>query len=129
MKIRSGFVSNSSSSSFVLKLIKDDEDVCPHCGRGDKDLLTYLRASSTYSDHPCDNKCGIRAVGKDEVVKYMRDAVDYWDVPAGFMAKLEKMSNRDRLVVITVGRGSGECDEVHRREYAGQLKILAENGD
>lgn len=34
MKLRNGFVSNSSSSSFIIAF-KDKADVCAHCGRGD----------------------------------------------------------------------------------------------
>lgn len=39
MKIRSGFVSNSSSTSFIVGLRKKKSEPCPHCGRSDPDFI------------------------------------------------------------------------------------------
>ena len=47
MKIRNGFVSNSSSSSFLIGIKKDfEEDICPHCGRRDKSVMSMINESS-----------------------------------------------------------------------------------
>ena len=49
MKIRNGFVSNSSSSSFVVAYKSGDP--CPHCGRKDIDMVEFFdRMDRTYSD-------------------------------------------------------------------------------
>jgi len=45
MKIRAGFVSNSSSSSYII-CVRDKNDVCPHCGRSDLDIEDYFSMTS-----------------------------------------------------------------------------------
>jgi hypothetical protein len=42
MKFRSGFVSNSSSSSFVIAIDESKFDVCPHCKRRDPTVLELI---------------------------------------------------------------------------------------
>jgi hypothetical protein len=49
MKTRQGFVSNSSSSSFVIAL-RPDSDVCPHCGRSDPNFMDIVEAIGARSD-------------------------------------------------------------------------------
>lgn len=49
MKQRKGFVSNSSSSSFIIAY--EPSLTCPHCGRSDVDFADMIRASSdSYED-------------------------------------------------------------------------------
>jgi len=48
MKTRNGFVSNSSSSSFIIAI--KSGDVCPHCGRKDPDILDFMKNGSLMSD-------------------------------------------------------------------------------
>jgi hypothetical protein len=49
MKTRNGFVSNSSSTSFVIAY-KNGEP-CPHCGRSDPDWADFFKEKSeTFSD-------------------------------------------------------------------------------
>jgi hypothetical protein len=50
MKVRMGFVSNSSSSSYIIR-IRDKSEVCPHCGRSDADIEDFFHnASYDYGD-------------------------------------------------------------------------------
>ena len=47
MKARIGFVSNSSTSSFILGIFGVPEP-CPHCGRGGTDLVKFLETHDHY---------------------------------------------------------------------------------
>jgi hypothetical protein len=51
MKVRTGFVSNSSSSSFIIAFNeKDLDERCPHCGRKDLNIFDIIERESQYDD-------------------------------------------------------------------------------
>ena len=47
MKLRNSFVSNSSSSSYIIGIINDSNEPCPHCGRQDPSLINMLKRTNT----------------------------------------------------------------------------------
>ena len=49
MKIRNGFVSNSSSASFIVAVKQGDK--CPHCGRTDVDFLDLVEKMGAKADY------------------------------------------------------------------------------
>ena len=49
MKAREGFVSNSSSTSFIVA-VRKDINACPHCGRKDPDILELIEQMSYTND-------------------------------------------------------------------------------
>jgi len=75
MKIRNSFVSNSSSSSFIIAF--DKGDVCEHCGRGEN-FLTRFSRDTCGGDVPT-----LYAKGKDEVLKELRGFVDETMIEVG----------------------------------------------
>jgi Mg2+ and Co2+ transporter CorA len=66
VKIRTGFVSNSSSSSFIIFIKESDQ--CPHCGRMDGNFLAMLQEG--YGGDDADH---ISASGFDEIMDNLRD--------------------------------------------------------
>jgi hypothetical protein len=66
MKLRSGFVSNSSSSSFIIAF-KEDRTPCPTCGRCDPgiDLIRNRLNDSSQGGWECDGYTNVRQYIKD----------------------------------------------------------------
>jgi sarcosine oxidase delta subunit len=71
MKTRNGFVSNSSSSSFIIA-IKQTNVPCPHCGRRDPNFLDMVEKSSDWDDNRID------ARETEETLKYIEDNEKGW---------------------------------------------------
>ena len=73
MKIRHGFVSNSSSSSFIIAY--RGSKPCSHCGRSDHDLKNAIE-QATMSNYD-DNE--LYADGLDETIAYLEKEEMYLD--------------------------------------------------
>ena len=125
MKIRRSFVSNSSTSSFVIAFKDADLDKCPHCGRSDVspvDLVQRGDNSLTWLATPEDSESLLTKWGKEEVkckgeINVAQYDVDHtpkkrdetqcrnrfaYDTPkyrlANLKNRLEFLQNRTRLV-------------------------------
>ena len=93
MKIRSGFVSNSSSSSFIIAV--GEPNKCEHCGRSDIDIIDMINnMSGGYEETE------IEAVGKDNVLKH---AADWWcdDIFKQLKQKIQDYKG-DRIYLISI---------------------------
>lgn len=69
MKTRNGFVSNSSSSSFIIAVANGEP--CEHCGRSDPDIIDMIERVENY-----DFETDVDAVGKENVIAYMKE--NWW---------------------------------------------------
>jgi N-methylhydantoinase B/oxoprolinase/acetone carboxylase alpha subunit len=116
VKIRNGFVSNSSSSSFVIALCS--KDVCPTCGRGSHDLLSMAERDGDYETEVAWNKLG-KDVDKTDLV----DDYDY-QYMADYIDKVLKYASENpeaRMAKIT-------CSD-HNRTLTDEINYQAQDGN
>ena len=106
MKTRSGFVSNSSSSSFVLALRKTNP--CPHCGRSDPNFLDMIRTrGAEISDDNMVTSEGIEKVLADvksylvdpNELTQMRTALKLYSDDEIWVVASISLSNHDEVLV------------------------------
>jgi hypothetical protein len=97
MKIRNGFVSNSSSSSFIISVPKSSEP-CPTCGRREDNILRYFQGTDSY----------VEAEGKEAIIKYLEG----WGFKEEAMNKIIKAIDECKEDVAVVS--CDNCDEVGR---------------
>ena len=74
MKIRNGFVSNSSSSSFIIKCTFEEQEPCTCCGRSFENPLDVLNlmVEGSYDDTPFLSILNVPE-GEDDYGSYARE--------------------------------------------------------
>lgn len=72
MKLRNGFVSNSSSASFIVAIRKTGE--CPHCKRNDPNFLDFIEGVETPNDYECTK---MHARGAERIIEWAKDNTGY----------------------------------------------------
>jgi len=124
MKNRNGFVSNSSSSSFVIAIKKDGE-TCPRCGRSDPDILDAINQREKYSDETCVDGMGI-----DAVLEYA-DELDECDCPLAAKQIREEVAKHEHddkweFAIISISYHDSPIETMlQNAEKAGTIKILS----
>jgi len=116
MKSRNGFVSNSSSSSFIVA-IRNLYDPCPTCGRSGNDFLKRIEQASDYNDDYRVNGVGIEHV----LWKYNNND---WCIPSPKKLKtLEKYKGNTEWTVVDFTLSN------HDEDLQGELNKLLEEGN
>lgn len=105
MKIRNGFVSNSSSSSFIVHIKKEPK--CPHCGREDLDLTEVISQTKEY------DSTYMETMNKEATIKRVKEWVgDYDDEDKqrinGYVEKIKAIKGKGQFAYIRVDN----CDSV-----------------
>jgi hypothetical protein len=78
MKVRSGFVSNSSSSSFVIAFDESKLGPCPHCGRKDLSILDLIKNSSNDDNQVVWDDAYQRVQDLKEQIVDLRTEISKW---------------------------------------------------
>jgi hypothetical protein len=77
MKLRTGFVSNSSTSSFIIQINQQPEK-CPHCGRSGVDLVKFMMGFHNHWETSLDFTDPDEKI--DELERELKDHVDHgWE--------------------------------------------------
>ena len=71
MKLRIGFVSNSSSSSYIIAIKKSKP--CPHCHRSDINLIDLISESRGYDETSLERE------GIDKVLKHKEEILKEYE--------------------------------------------------
>ena len=108
-----GFVSNSSSSSFII-VVKPTEK-CPHCSRSD----------DTLSDIEHNDEDSITVTGKIDVINYIKH--NDWD-EADKVIKMLSEINDENIIMIDINKWCNICTMLREGKYK-NVKVVYEDGD
>ena len=125
MKIRNGFISNTSSSSFIIVIDKKLMNECPHCHRHDKNILDLILGKT---DKWSDTK--LRGRGKDGTIAALKNWSCIEDQEFKLLKKkIEDADERGMDVGFIDISNHDESlnDEFRSQEKSGTLKILLDN--
>jgi hypothetical protein len=102
MKIRTGFVSNSSSSSFIIAGKKGKK--CPYCHREDDKISECIEYLESFSRRGTSTE--IDAHGKEEIISYIKENYDFYGENKWLTDKIESVNKiaeeNDFIYLITL---------------------------
>jgi len=127
MKIRNGFVSNSSSSSFIVA-IKKEPNKCEHCGRSDPNILDAIRQKGNCWGEETE----IEAVGTDNVLEFVEEIGEYngGEYTREIKANINPYDNEDwELAAFYISYRDEVLKEmIENAKISGSIVILHEDG-
>lgn len=124
MKTRNGFVSNSSSSSYIIAIKVSKK--CECCGRSDPDILTLIEAAEAYND---DNS--VKATDED-VIKHIEEYFEYDNkTMEEIKSKINKaIKNGLKVAEISISYHNDAIKEIFESmKNAGTIELIYGYGD
>lgn len=119
MMVRQGFVSNSSSSSFLLHV--RDSNRCPHCGRKDPDIIDLISRAENYS-----SDTEIIANGREEVLAYLNE--DEYEGRKSLVDKVNEVpEGNGTIVYVSVSYHDTTMQEMI--ENSPDITVLSKEGE
>lgn len=134
MKIRQNFVSNSSSTSFILKYDTKDFVKCEHCGH---QPLTPLELAQLEDDEYLSGEgTEIKFVGFDQYIEYLEEKIEeyrrYNEMDTYYTKLLNnavkmKLTPTEEILCADVSYGSRLEEEISNMKERGIITLLDEN--
>lgn len=120
MKIRNGFVSNSSSSSFLLVLQPSQRCAC--CGLLAPDFISKLddiQQSRGYSHDTC-----INAIGREGILHYLRSSANTELIE---LVRTTSIHPDEQFAYVNIGYHEKELNELIN--HSKDIRVLYREGD
>lgn len=77
MKTRNGFVSNSSSSSFIIEVLRPTE-TCSHCGIKELDIVDLIKKHSSHRN-PWPDDTHVSPLSKEELIEELEEEKECYE--------------------------------------------------
>lgn len=127
MIYRNGFVSNSSSTSFIIEVKRTN--VCKHCGRSDPDFIDLIQRVD--QDNSCSDATKVEADGIENVIDKINEENNFYPENPMYSKSLIKkiQACKNRVAMIQLSYHDAEMQKLYEQgKNIGSIIELHTNG-